>query len=269
MFPARYLESDPEAGSFLKRARALAHRFGKPFVYGLTSYATEDRVKHNRGYNAAILVDAGGQVKGIYRKQQLVPMSEEFLPRRILPESWCDALFRWLSENLGLPASSDVEPGEGFETLDAGPGLRCAVLICFEGVYPSLARGAVNHERPDLLLHLVNNGWFLPARFLWWRLPSFEERQCLAAWVFRAVETRTPYFSCANAGITCAVAPDGRILGRVDRVMGEGWLFERVPPRWPMPLFLRGGFLFPPALLLLLLPVLLWRARKRALGAGS
>jgi len=149
-------------------------------------------------------------------------------------------------------------------TLDAGPGLRCAALICFEGVYPSLARAAVKHERPDLVLHLVNNGWFLEPPFLGVRVRSFEQRQCLAAWVFRAVETRTPFFSCANGGITCAVAPDGRILGRVDRIMGEGWLALKVPPRWEPPLFLRGGFLLPPALLLPLLFFFLLRARRRA-----
>jgi apolipoprotein N-acyltransferase len=163
-------------------------------------------------------------------------------------------MFDWLSRNLGLPRSCDLEAGEGFETLDAGPGLRCAALICFEGLYPDLVRGAARHDRPDLLLHLVNNGWF--GR-------SLEERQCLASWVFRAVETRTPFLSCANGGITCAVAPDGRILGRIDRVMEEGWLHVRVPPRWPEPLFLRGGFLLPPVLLLLLVPVFLLRARRR------
>ncbi len=264
MFPAPYLESHPERGDFQRRARAFARLFGKPAVFGLTSYATEARVKLGRGYNTAILVDAAGDVKGLYRKQKLVPMSEEFVPRLLLPESWCDAWFGWLSRNLGLPRSCDLEAGEGFATLDAGPGLRCAVLICFEGVYPSLVRRAVNHEQPDLLLLLMNNGWFMNPPVLWTRVPSFEQRQCLAAWVFRAVETRTPFLSCANAGITCAVAPDGRILARVDRVMEEGWLALSVPPRWPRPLFLRGGFLLPPALLLLLLGAFLLRARRRA-----
>ncbi len=269
MFPAYYVESEPER--FAPLTRALARRFKRPAVYGLSSYATPQRRDAGRGFNSAMLVDRNGDVPvgpdgrpALYRKQRLVPMSEEFLPRRILPEAWCDAMFRWLSGNLGLPRSSDLESGEGFETLDAGPGLRCAALICFEGVYPDLARGAARHGRPDLVLHLVNNGWFISPRFLSWRIPSFEQRQCLAAWVFRAVETRMPFFSCANAGITCAVAPDGRILSRVDRVMGEGWLFERVPPRWEEPLFLRGGFLLPAVLLLLILPVLLWNARKRA-----
>lgn len=264
MFPANYLESDPSRGDFQRRARAFARTFGKPAVYGLTSYATAERARSGRGFNAAILADADGNVKGLYRKQQLVPMGEEFAPRWFLPESWCNSLFGWLSRNLGLPRSCDLVAGEGFETLDAGPGLRCALLICFEGVYPDLARSAVNHDRPDLLLLLMNNGWFVSPPFLWGRMPSFEQRQCLPAWVFRAVETRTPLLSCANAGITCAVKPDGTILGRVDRVMGEGWLFVDIPPRWPRPFFLRGGFLLPPALLLLLLPVFLRRARRRA-----
>jgi apolipoprotein N-acyltransferase len=264
MFPAGYLLSHPERGAFDRRARAFARTFGKPAVYGLTSYTNEERVKQGRGFNTAILVDAEGKVQGLYKKQQLVPMSEEFILRRILPESWCDALFAWLSKNLGLPRSCDLERGDGFVTLDAGPGLRCAALICFEGVYPSLARAAVTHERPDLVLHLVNNGWFLEPPFLGIPVRSFEQRQCLAAWVFRAVETRTPFFSCANGGITCAVAPDGRILGRVDQIMGEGWLALKVPPRWEPPLFLRGGFLLPPALLLPLLLVTLLRARRRA-----
>ncbi len=266
MFPAAYLESDPGRGDFEWRARTFARTFHRPAVYGLTSFASLERL--GRGFNAAILVGADGKVKDpakdLYRKQRLVPMSEEFLPRRILPESWCDALFAWLSRNLGLPRGSDLEAGKGFATLDAGPGLRCATLICFEGLYPDLVRGALDYERPDLLLHLVNNGWFLSPPFLWGRIPSFEQRQCVPIWVFRAIETRTPLLSCANAGITCAVAPDGTILSRVDRVMGEGWLCVDVPSRWPRPFFLRGGFLLPPALLLLLLPVFLWRARRKA-----
>jgi apolipoprotein N-acyltransferase len=104
-------------------------------------------------------------------------------------------------------------------------------------------RGAVEPPEVDLVLHLVNNGWF--GR-------SFEQRQCVASWVFRAVEARTPFLSCANAGITCAIAPSGEITGRVDRVMEEGRLFAEVPPRWPRPPFLRGGVWALPAGLLLL-----------------
>ena len=83
------------------------------------------------------------------------------------------------------------------------------------------------------------------------------------------METRTPFFSCANGGITCAIAPSGRILGRAlvedqsreAEVMEEGWLAARVPPRWPEPLFLRGGHLILPGGLLLAVAVALLRSR--------
>jgi apolipoprotein N-acyltransferase len=275
MFPVPYVEDEPRRTGFPGYARSFARLFQRPLLVGLTSYASVERARRDRGYNAALLVDREGRVAAdaegnavLYRKQRLVPMSEEFLARRVLPGSWCDRLFAWLSENFGLPPSCDLESGEGFATLDAGPGLRCAMLICFEGLYPDLARGAVAHGEPDLILHLVNNGWFLTPPFLGWRIPSFEQRQCLASWVFRAVETRTPLLSCANAGITCAVGPDGRLLGQVDRVLEEGVLHVRVPPRWPAPPCLRGGFLLPPALLLLALPVLLWGALINPLTGG-
>jgi apolipoprotein N-acyltransferase len=100
----------------------------------------------------------------------------------------------------------------------------------------------------------VNNGWFGD---------SYEQPQCVASWVFRAVETRTPFLSCANAGQSCAVAPDGEILGRIGPVFEEGVLHVRVPPRWGAPPCLRGGFLLPAALLLVAVPACLYRARRR------
>ncbi|MHC4731122.1 MAG: hypothetical protein ACYS6Z_11110, partial [Planctomycetota bacterium] len=115
-------------------------------------------------------------------------------------------------------------------------------------------------RRVDLVMHLVNNGWF--GR-------SYEQRQCVASWVFRAVEARTPFLSCANAGITCAVAPSGEILGRVDRVMEEGWLLTEVPPRWPPPIFLLGGVWALPAGLLLGLGVGLLLSRRPRGGPGA
>jgi apolipoprotein N-acyltransferase len=184
MFPVDYVEWDREDGEpaeaetvrarFRARLRDFTRVFGKPAVFGLASFPDVAHAERARGYNAAILVDAKGEPARdprtgralLYRKQRLVPMSEEFLLRRVLPESWCDSIFDSLCRNFGLPRSSDLLAGAGFVTLDAGPGLRCAVLICFEGLYPSLARGAVEHEDPDLLLHLVNNGWFLSPRFL-------------------------------------------------------------------------------------------------------
>ena len=244
--------SDFRSRYFLNAVGTFAGRFGRPLIAGANTYADVDRAL--RGYNSGVLVDAAGAVQGIYRKQRLVPMGEEFLPRRVFPEAWCDTWFDWLARNIGYPRSCDLEAGEGFVTLDAGPGLRCATLICFEGLYASDCRAAAATGEPDLLMHLVNNGWFGE---------SFEQRQCVASWVLRAVETRTPFLSCANAGITCAVAPSGEVLGRVDKVFGTGFMAVAVPPRWPETPFSKGGWALPAAAVALAVAAAYLRARRR------
>jgi apolipoprotein N-acyltransferase len=251
MFPGRLVLGDPGASYNWRQALAFARSIRRPCIFGLNVY--DSRARLNRGYNSAVLVDAAGERKAIYRKQRLVPMGEEFLARRVFPDDWCDAWFKWLVENVGMNSSADLEAGDGFVALDAGPGLRCAVLICFEGLYPDLAREAVNDCDPDLILHLVNNGWFGE---------TWEQRQCVASWVFRAVETRTPFFSCANAGITCAVNPDGSEAGRLDKVFQEGYLAVATARRWPAPIFLRGGAWILPGTLVLAVAVF-WALRRR------
>lgn len=239
MYPFAHLEGAPGARAGFPE---VAREIRRPAVYGINTFASMESVRKLRGHNSAVLVDTAGEVRGVYRKQRLVPMGEDFLPRRLFAEETCDRWFEWLVRNIGYPRNCNLEAGEGYATLDAGEGLRCAVLICFEGLYPDMARAASREGEPDLLLHLVNNGWFGP----------YEPRQAVASWVFRAVETRMPFLSCANAGITCAVGPDGRLLGKVDRVMEDGVLLVRVPPRWSEPLFVRGGYLLLPVVLGLL-----------------
>ncbi|MHC4972472.1 MAG: apolipoprotein N-acyltransferase [Planctomycetota bacterium] len=258
MHPIPYVEGSDPAG-FQRYARQAARRFRRPVVYGINSYSSLERARQGRGFNTVVLADREGRLSDLYKKQRLVPMGEEFVARWFFSEETADRWFQFLSANFGLPSSCDLEAGEGFKVLDAGERLGCAPLICFEGLYSDLVRGAVEPPEVDLVLHLVNNGWF--GR-------SFEQRQCVASWVFRAVEARTPFLSCANAGITCAIAPSGEITGRVDRVMEEGRLFAEVPPRWPRPPFLRGGVWALPAGLLLGLGLALLLRRRRGGDPG-
>ena len=257
MSPFPYLLESPRRGPFLSHAGVVARTFERPVIYGINSYAGMDRL--HRGFNTALLVDKNGRVTGMYRKQRLVPMGEEFIARWLVSEETGDRWFKWISANFGIPRSCDLERGDGFATLDAGPGLRCAVLICFEGLYSDLVRGAVEQGDADVLVLLVNNGWFAN---------SFEQRQFVASCVFRAVETRTPLLTCANTGITCAVAPSGEILGEVDSAMEQGDLYTEVPLRWDPPPFLRGGAYALPVLLVAALAVafLLARIRKGRFG---
>lgn len=243
LFPFPYVEDEPARFDFAPAVASLAQRFARPVVYGVNSYTTYDRVLRRRGHNSAVLVRADGTLGGIYRKQRLVPMGERFLPRLLFPERWCDAWIAALMDGpLRYPEQCDLEAGDAYATLDAGAGLRCAMLICFEGLYPSMARAALAEGSPDLILHLANHGWFAE---------SAAQDQAKAIWVFRAIETRTPFLSCANAGVTCAVAPSGRPLGSLDDGAKPGFLPVSVPPRWPPPpLLVLGPWPLPVALFL-------------------
>ena len=259
--PIPYIEDLPQNRSrFHDYVGRNARRFRLPFIYGINSFSSIEKLELHRGHNSAIMVDRLGVLGGLYRKQRLVTMGEEFLPRRLFSEELCDRWKRWLERHLAYPSSSDLEAGEGYVVLDAGPGLRCAPLICFEGLYPHMGREALAEGEPDLILHLVNNGWFGHA---------WEARQSVASWVLRAVETRTPFLSCANGGITCAIDPSGRFLGQVDKVMEEGFLYTEVPVRWRDPLFLRGGQWILPVGLFVACVVFGMRSRSRVSVAKS
>jgi len=247
MYPWPLIETLPvERSEFHVQVKRAARSLKRPVIYGASTFRTMEAYRKYRSLNSTVLVDAAGDVQGIYSKQELVPMGEEFLARRYFSEEYCDGAFDWLVRNLGYPRACDLARGDRFVTLDAGKGLRCANLICFEGLYAHIAREAVLTDEPDLILCLINNGWFGDA-----------------------VETRTPLFNCTNAGITCAIDPFGRILGQVDRVMEEGFLYAEVPARWPKPLFLRGGhWILPFGLGLLALGFFL-RARIGSRGLSN
>lgn len=211
-----------------------------------------------RGYNAAVLVLDDGSYGGIYRKRWLVPMGEEFLPRRILPDEWADSAVEWLVANGGFPRTSDLRRGEEPATLDAGIGLRCAMSICFEGLSPEMTAQSVEVGKADLILNLVNNGWFGD---------SWEAQQMLAIFRFRAVETGVPFLCCANGGISCAISPTGKIIGTLDRLMEPAVLAVLVPDAIEAPIYLRGGrFIVPVALGLIFLIIFLRDSWKKTRG---
>ncbi len=260
MFPYPYVEGDPEdTFEFESTLRLLAQEFRRPVLYGINSFTSIEKARRLRGYNALLLADEAGGIAGIYRKQRLVPMGEEFLLRRLLPERWCDRVMDFMIRWFRYPESCDLEAGEGFVLLDAGPGLLCAPLICFEGLYPDLAREVLERGEADLILHLMNNGWFGP----------FEPRQAIASWVFRAVEARMPFVSCANVGQSCLVEPDGTISAKLEPVPAEGFLLARIPRPWPVSLYRRGGYLALPLVLAGLLLLFGLRARPWAASRGG
>jgi apolipoprotein N-acyltransferase len=75
------------------------------------------------------------------------------------------------------------------------------VLICFEDIFPHLAREYADDDT-DFLVNLTNNGWFGDSAAQW---------QHAAGAVFRAVENGVPLVRCANNGITGWIDAHGRL----------------------------------------------------------
>ena len=152
-------------------------------------------------YNAAIVLDAAGQMRACYDKMYPV-MFGEYLPfADAIP-----ALYKLTPLRAGLTAGSRpvVVEVEGY-------GL--APTICYETALPGAIRSIVRAiaaagHRPDVIVNLTNDGWF-------WG--SSELDMHLAAAIFRAVEVRTPIVVAANTGISAAIDGSGRLLARGPR----------------------------------------------------
>jgi apolipoprotein N-acyltransferase len=164
-------------------------------------------------FNAAFLCDPKGNLAATYHKQQLV-MFGEYVPLA----GWLPFVRRL------IPVPSDFTPGRRPVPFELnGPRARISVLICFEDVFPHVARHYVE-EDTDFLLNLTNDGWFGESAAQW---------QQAANAVFRAVENGLPLVRCTNNGLTCWIDSRGQIREIYSApggdVYGAGFMTVRVP----------------------------------------
>ena len=104
-----------------------------------------------------------------------------------------------------------------------------APLICYEAIFPAAV--VEGSERPGLLLNVTNDGWFGD---------TTGPRQHLHQARVRAVEEGLPLVRAANNGISAAVDPYGRILGRLD-LDARGTIDVALPAALAPPPYARLG----------------------------
>ena len=171
-----------------KKVMATIKKMDCPFVFGSPAYSgTKGNIRY---YNRAYLHSSSGRVLGTYDKIHLVPFGEYVPLKRFLP----------FVHRL-VPAAGDFSSGEKSEPLPLSP-FPSGVLICYEAIFPELARSQVRHGAA-ILINLTNDAWFGP---------TSAPYQHLAMAVFRAVETGRPLIRAANTGFSAVIGPQGRIL---------------------------------------------------------
>ncbi|MDQ6737647.1 MAG: apolipoprotein N-acyltransferase [Gemmatimonadota bacterium] len=140
-------------------------------------------------YNAALLTDPRGNVspQPPYRKHYLVPIVER-VP--FLNPEW----FHGVDYFGGFSRGTSEEP---FSLQFGGVG----VLICYESIFPQLARDYAR-EGTTVLLNITNDAWFQR---------SNAPYQHFAHLSLRAIETRLPIVRAANTGISGWIDPLGRV----------------------------------------------------------
>jgi apolipoprotein N-acyltransferase len=194
------------------------------------------------GPNRAVLYREG-EVLAHYDKVRLVPFGERFPFREAL-----GGAYAFFFRAFGLGELGDRTPGEGFTPL--GP---YGAMICYESVFPSVARALVR-EGAGVLVLLTNDAWYGP---------SFGGAQHFALGRLRAVETGRWLLRAGNDGITASLDPYGRVVARIPPHR-EGYLLAPYALRGGLTLYARfGDWAVGLALTLLLLGLIL---RVRAPG---
>ncbi|OQX18003.1 MAG: apolipoprotein N-acyltransferase [Desulfobulbaceae bacterium A2] len=181
----------------------------------------------SRYYNSALLLAPSGALAGMAHKSHLVPFGEYIPLRQLL------FFLAPVVETLG-----DFSAGHDQPPLAAGAS-RIGVLICYESIFPDIARRWVA-DGANLLSNLTNDAWYGRSSAPW-------HSQAMA--VLRAVETRRALARAANTGVSGFIAPDGRVVSST-RLFEAAVLTASLPLLETRSVFVRWGHWFGPACLL-------------------
>ena len=184
----------------------LAQDTNTPILFGSPAFRA-DKTELTL-FNRAYLLSPDTTILGHYDKMILTPFGEYipfqdsvlfFLDKFVegigdfAPGTTPTVFSLPLKRQGALHADDEAGDVDSFETF--------GVLICYEGVFPDLARRFV-HNGARLLINVTNDAWFGE---------TSAPYQHLAMEAMRAVENRVPLVRSANTGISAIVNIDGQI----------------------------------------------------------
>jgi apolipoprotein N-acyltransferase len=162
---------------------SIAKQANAPLLFGTIASAGSSGQGNLRLFDAAeVAMPATGLQPQVYAKRHLVPFGE-YVPARFI--------LGWLRKMVPIP--EDTTPGTDPTPLLIGlknGAMAAGPLICYEDVFPDLARASVG-AGADALFVLTNDAWYGEEGAAY---------QHAAHSVLRAIETRRPVIRCGNAG---------------------------------------------------------------------
>lgn len=169
--------------------RALVEALGVPLLFGAPGVERRPGSAEPAIFNRAFLLAPDGRLTGFYDKEHLVPFGEYLPPWLNWP--FLEALLQGVGIYTEGTATAPLQYGD----------LALGMLICYEGIFPWLARARVT-DGANILVDISNDGWFrgTPA-----------SRQHLALTVLRALEEGRWLLRGTNTGISAVVDTRGRI----------------------------------------------------------
>jgi apolipoprotein N-acyltransferase len=183
--PFMYEEDEPGRQAIVDVVRELR----TPLLFGTEQL---QRGARPRLYNAAYLIAPSGDTAAVYHKMRLVPFGEYVPMKQVL--SFVSPL---------VERMLDFSAGESVTLLPVG-GLPVSTAICYEVVYPWLAREAVA-QGSQLLTTITNDGWYGQ---------SSAPYQHFDMAAMRAIEQGRYLARAANTGVSGVIDPYGRVLAR-------------------------------------------------------
>ena len=172
-----FLETNP---GLRQRITDLLHSLNAALIVGAPRAGTRPGVAalHNSAY---LVTDAG--LAAVYDKRKLLPFVER-LPLR--------------------PQDGPYLPGAE-PTVFVVAGVRLGALICYEAIYPTLARELVQ-VGAQVLVNISNDSWFEAGA-------GPQQHYGIAR--FRAVENHVSLVRVTNSGISGAIDPAGRDIAEL------------------------------------------------------
>ena len=173
--------------SSLKQYKKLSAELDTPILAGVLLRNTGEHT------NNAALITGDGVIKN-YAKRQLVPFGE-YMPY----QETLSKLFPVLTE-LNI-IEDDYVSGSDTVIMEIGGG-KLGNIICFESIYPSLARQSVC-DGAQALIEVTNDSWLKDS-------PAMHQH--LAHGVFRSIENGRYLVRSANSGVSAVIDSRGKII---------------------------------------------------------